>query len=279
MAKGVRLSTIRPELRRRLRALNDLPLDAQAQRLGLSRPQVERLRSTLIQAGELPSKRRALAADGAARIRRLAGHGLRIADIAARMELSYERTLRLMRQHGIVMPEVERWTIAHLERLLGVTDDAIYLWIERGWLPTRDAADERDVRKRYRVITRQDLQRFLHERDAWPSYEPRLCQDDALRELGEALRRHAGGRWLSRKELAREAGLAPNSLNSRLDGGWLSGWRWVRHRRARYVWWPDGALLPAPQGDRWASRRARHGPSGLTPETLQRRAARATAAD
>lgn len=281
MATLANPSKIDKALRKRLRELHALSIDEQAERLKLTRSQVMRLRSTLIQLGELPSKRRSLAADGPERIRRLLAQGLRLKDVAARMELPYERLLRLMREHGIDVPVVERWTVEELVVMLGVTNDLIRFWIERGWLHTRDTTEERGVRKRYRVITRQELQQFLHERDAWPTYEPRLFQDQALRELGEALRRYAGGRWVSRKELALMAGIKACSLNSRLETGWLADWRWVHLRRSQFVWVPDGATLPEPTGDRWSTRRAKYGPNGLSPEVLARRAGRsqATAAD
>lgn len=239
--------------------LADRPLTEQAQKLGLTRKTIQSYRSVMIRAGLLAPRYRALREDDAGRIARLAALGYNAVGIAGYVGISERRVRALAQERKIVIGAVANvWTAQGAAALFDVTDKIVRLWRRQGWL---DAAATSGDTWRHGVrwaITRVELQRFLHERRAWPTYEARLITDPELRALATRLRELAGGRWVNLQQLAGLAGVVPTAAARRIARGWLDGWEDLRLAGQWYFWWPDGASLPVyVERDRWAWRRQR----------------------
>lgn len=234
---------IAEDVQKALVRMADDPIAKIALRLKLAPTTVKAYRSAMIRAGKLQPRKRIATPDDIARIRRLATQGLSLVGIAERVGISTDQTWRLMRREGITLGG-DVWSLTELQRLFGVGRDTVRIWRAREWIaPTLIKGDEakRGIAQR---VSRSDLQRFVRERDAWPTYNPALIQDDALRALALRVRELAGGEWVQLTELANRAGIVPTAVDKRLSNGWLAGWEWTRVGNWRFVWWPAKQLLP-----------------------------------
>jgi transposase len=224
--------------RQALIKLHELPIAVQSKRIGIAAGTIQNYRSALIQAGLIPPKRRITTASDAARMRRLYVQGYSIKAIAPRVGMNRKHCGSVLR--GAM--RAETWTANQIKRLFMVSIATVRWWRDRDWLPlvTSDAYTSGSPQRADRAM----LARFVHVREAWPSYAPGQISDPALRAIAEHARRHAGGHWASVPELAAAAHLDRDSLTQRLRHGWLADWPQVYYGRFRFVWWADGVELP-----------------------------------
>lgn len=247
----VTLEYIGPDLRKRLRALKDLPLREQRSRLGeagvvLTMNQLKSYRETLIAAGMLPPKKRRVTPADEARIVRLARTtALGAKGIAERAGFDEYTCRQVLKRRGVVRQR-QHWSFAQLPALLGAPAHRAALWRRRGWLEgtwTRGEGKSDGGVCRY---TRADLVLFIERREAWPTYDPAAITDPDLRAVALSARRWAGGRWMSVPEIARWACLVPEAVTKRArERGWLDGWARVVIDNRHLYWVPDGAELPS----------------------------------
>lgn len=240
--------------RDQLRKLSDLPISTQAKRLGLSPNTIRAYRSAMIRSGLLQPKIRSATPADEARIARLAARGLSVRGITERVGLGRVQVSEVLRS---VDRTGERWGLKALVALFGVSDEAVRAWRDAGWLALTPARGDEYVKGVAQVASRDELRRFIHVREAWPSYSPALIVDEELRALALQVRRLAGGEWLSLTEIACRASIGVEAVPKRMRHGWLADWPQTRCGRARFVWVPTGAEMPEyVERDPWTKRRA-----------------------
>lgn len=242
--------------------LNDVPASTQkklieyahkplrwiAKRLKLSHNTVKAYRSAMIKGGLIASRRRHVTDEDIARIRRLAAYGYSLVGIAERMDMPRGTIWRITRQCHIELCPSDMWSLTDLERLFQISDKMPNIWRRHGWIVGTPASGDEPARGVTLWLTRRELQHLVRTQDAWPTFNPWHIRDADLRADAVRCRELAGGRWVSLAEVCAAAGVQYGTISKREANGWLDGWRWVRIGRARWLWWPDGAILPPYQG-------------------------------
>lgn len=229
-----------------------------ADKMGLAVTTIRTYRGEMIRAGLLPRKRKMrVTHEDIDRMRRLAGEtGLSIPAIAQCIGINRTHCASLMARHGIKPGVRQAINIRAIIDMFGVSKEAICQWRDQGWLVITPCIGEKYRSGIAQWTTREDIKRFLHVREAWPTYAPSLIADPELRGIAEHVRRLAKGHWIGFADIAAMSGETANTVSKRVHRGWLADWIQTRYGRTRYFWFADGATLPPYQEhDRWAKRR------------------------
>lgn len=256
----VSLNRISKKTQEALIQMNGLTLSHQAAELRLALTTVRAYRSTLIKAGMLKSRVKRFAdftPDQIDRVRRLASYGYSHSGIAQLTEFSVPQVGRICKEHNIKTGE-GYWTLADLEQVMGIPESTVERWRDEEWITpqlTKEVGGRRRSRRSVRqLVTRRDMVDFLTIRAAWPSYQPSNINDPELRQAAEMMRCSARGRWVPLSDVADMAGIYFTRVARRMKNGWLADWEWTTIGRARYLWMPDGSMLP-PYIERWKGRK------------------------
>lgn len=221
---------------------------AQAEVLGVTRGVVKQRRRHLYDAGRIDPNDRAYRppiTDAAAEsIRRLYAAGYSRESIVALQQASEYRVDTSLYRRGPRPARAEYFGKSQVAELFGVTRFIVDEWIALGWLPCAKSQPER--RSSWHRWLRADLAEFIRNRATWVAYHERQITDPELRRLAELERAQAGGRWVTRKEIAHALGVTPSTIKHYASElGYLADWpTTTTYGKTFYYWLRDGEPLP-----------------------------------
>jgi hypothetical protein len=232
-------------------------IEEQARHLACTPHRVRKMRSLLYRAELLDPaqsrdmRQRRKARDGhlVSRVRDLTAKGWSQAAVADALHQPLGRVEGIVHSLGgaSALRTDDGLSLCQAAHLMGVKDDAVRCWVNRGWLAVTRNPGGRNTMFR---VSRIALRAFVRCRAAWPSLSVSTIRDVELRELARVARATAGGQWRSRKELALACAVDESTIHDWIANGWLADWETTTYSKSIFHWQRDGATLVPPPNAR-----------------------------
>lgn len=130
-----------------------------------------------------------------------------------------------------------------IRRLFGVNKMSPTYWRQRGWLKARrNRAYSHRIGKAERpqyLVSEDALMDFIQTRESWVAWECATMTDVTWRAYAEDVRRAAGGRWLTTKDMAARFGYDEKTPPEWRRRGILGGVALVKYGSALFFWSAD----------------------------------------
>lgn len=120
-----------------------------------------------------------------------------------------------IRQNALASVRTRR----QVAQLFGVSETVARRWAKKHWLWGRRNWGQRestDAKRRSWLFTDEAIQKFVHIREAWMTWDPEGITDPGWREYAQDVRAKAGGYWIKSTEAA--------ALRHYSE---QSAWRWI----------------------------------------------------